>query len=52
MMSVPLREARENFEREWAWIAHDVGEAVPEAELEETRTKALGLLNALGIRTA
>jgi anthranilate synthase component 1 len=29
-----------------------VADSVPEAELEETRTKALGLLHALGIRTA
>jgi anthranilate synthase component 1 len=29
-----------------------VADSVPEAELEETRAKALGLLRALGIRTA
>ena len=31
---------RENFEAEWAWIAHDAGVFVPEAELARARAQA------------
>lgn len=37
---------RENFEREWAWIAHDVGSSVPEADLARARAQARAAIEA------
>jgi hypothetical protein len=37
---------RENFEREWAWIAHDVGASVPKADLERARAQAWAAIEA------
>ena len=37
---------RESFEREWTWIAHDVGTFVPASELERARSLAQTAIEA------
>jgi hypothetical protein len=37
---------RENFEAEWAWIAHDAGRFVPEAYLARARAQARAAVEA------
>jgi SAM-dependent methyltransferase len=37
---------QENFEAEWAWIAHDVGAFVPEADLARARAQAQAAVEA------
>ena len=40
------RGLRENFEREWAWIAHDAGAFVPEVDLGHARAQAAAAIEA------
>jgi SAM-dependent methyltransferase len=41
-----LAALRENFDREWAWIAHDAGPSVPEDELARARAQAWAAIEA------